>query len=143
MSQPPVRWILPYLRVTGAGSPEVNGVYEVTGQWHDRAPVWSKTSADGLTIIIYRDRQEPDGLTFWYIERRHDRLDPEVTSLSTWDFKPSVFYSLAECSNLNFDEASNAGFRVAPPNYNFGDEDDPWWRACKGGVEPGPKIELV
>ena len=81
MSVPPVRWILPYLQVTGAGSPEVNGVYEVTGQWHGRAPVWSKTSADGATVI-YRDRQG-DGLTFWYIERCHDdwqELVAEATS---------------------------------------------------------------
>ena len=141
----PVRWILPYLQVTGAESPDIDGVYEVTGQWLHRAPVWSKTSADGETIVIYRDRQG-DGLTFWYIERRHDdwQESAEATSLSTWDCcKPSVFYCLAECSNLNFEEATNAGFRVAPPKYNFGEKNDPWWRACEGGVEPGPKIEQI
>ncbi|EJK59995.1 hypothetical protein THAOC_19727, partial [Thalassiosira oceanica] len=45
---------------------------------------------------------------------------------------------LCECEKLIFDEASTTGFRVAPPKYNFGDVDDPEWRACRGGVEPGP-----
>mmetsp|Transcript_21151 Transcript_21151/g.47723 ORF Transcript_21151/g.47723 Transcript_21151/m.47723 type:complete len:143 (+) Transcript_21151:275-703(+) len=142
MSVPPIRrWILPHILVTGAGSPEVNGVYKLTGKWHDRAPVWSKTS-DGVTIIIYRDRQW-DGLTFWYIQRRTSDWNPQATSLGTWNGIPSVFYSLCECEKLIFDEASTTGFRVAPPKYNFGDVDDPEWRACRGGVEPGPKIELI
>ncbi|EJK51583.1 hypothetical protein THAOC_29232, partial [Thalassiosira oceanica] len=101
----PVRWILPNISVTGAGSSEANGVYELTGQWHDRAPIWSKTSDDGSTIIIYRDRQF-DGLTFWYIQRRTSDWNPQAKSLGTWNGIPSVFYSLCECEKLIFDEAS-------------------------------------
>ena len=148
MSDPPVRWIIPHICVKGAGSSEVNGEYKLTGLWNDRAPVWSKTSDDGEIIVIYRDRQ-PDGLTFWYIEQQKGvYAQSYAQSLGTWEAshdqpKPTVFYCIIECDDLIFDEASTSGFRAAPPKYSFGDENDTHWRACKRGVEPGPKIELV
>ena len=148
MSDPPVRWIIPHICVKGAGSSEVNGEYKLTGLWNDRAPVWSKTSDDGEIIVIYRDRQ-PDGLTFWYIEQQKGvYAQSYAQSLGTWEAshdqpKPTVFYCIIECDDLIFDEASTSGFRAAPPKYSFGDENDTHWRACKRGVEPCPKIELV